>query len=34
MQTVEFKFADGGVIEAMLWGCLIQLSFLSPNAVP
>jgi len=34
MQTVQFKFADGGVIEAMLWGCLIQLSFLSPNAVP
>lgn len=34
MQTVEFKFADGGVIEAMILGCLVQLSFLSPNAVP
>ena len=34
MQTVEFKFADGSVIEAMILGCLIQLSFLSPNAVP
>jgi hypothetical protein len=34
MQTVEFKFADGSVIEAMIMGCLIQLSFLSPNAVP